>query len=138
MESIRFDRSYNVGQVATVITLVISLGVMIYQQGRFQATTETRLATGEAVRATYLPIVNGVVASTEVTNDRLNNIANAMADIRTSISGLGSEAGAIRERLVAIETKLEVVQPPQKLGFTVSPDAPQYPMRLETNAPELR
>lgn len=103
IDSPRFEAVFNLGQLMTMATFALSISGLIWWQSDFQANTRARIEAGEAVRAQYVPIVNGLAKAQEVTNSQLVHVSQTNRDLLKEITDLWREVVVIRERLAALE-----------------------------------
>lgn len=106
MDRPHFDPSFNLGHLINAAALALTLAGMIWWQSGFQTRTELRLDANDEVRRTYVPIVDAMKGSSEVTNDRLFRLGEALKELRDVGRDQIVESSKLRERLVAVETIL--------------------------------
>jgi hypothetical protein len=107
MQHIRFDPTVNFGQAITAAAFALSLMGMVWWESDFQATTKERLVSGEVARQKYVPVIEGIAKSQDVTNSRLENVAAALREVRDANRDVTEATSKIRERLSAIEAILD-------------------------------
>ena len=115
MNAPHFDSTITAGNVLTILAFVGGFGTFVvsqtWKQSAFQTSTELRLSVGEAIREKYLPTIDAIKQTLDVTNERLSTQAAALADQRNATRELVKETGAVRERLIAIEAVLKPRNP---------------------------
>lgn len=82
----RFDWSFNFGHVIQSLTTAAAVGGFIWWASDKLAGFEYRIAAGEVRAQTYIPIVNALVKSQDVQDERIGNIGDAIKGIRTDIA----------------------------------------------------
>lgn len=100
-----FDRTLNYGNVIQIfLLLVMIVGGGVYMV-RWQGDVENKLADAEAARVRYIPIVDALVKSDAIQDERMGNLADAVIEIRRSqvsitekLSQIGSSVAVIEER----------------------------------------
>lgn len=107
MQHPRYVAELNLGQIIQIVALMLTLGGMIWWQANFQSRTEIRLEATEAIRAKYVPIVDNVSRTQDVTNNQLVALSKALEELRDANRDLLQETTKVRERLAAIETVLK-------------------------------
>jgi hypothetical protein len=115
MDKPRFHNDINLGQAITAATFGMSLLAIVWHQSSFQAVTTKRLDVAEAINAQYTPIVQGMSTVQNVTNERLEGVSRALAEVRGAISVNAAETSKMAQRLSRIEALLP--EPQQRLGL---------------------
>lgn len=82
----RFDWSFNFGHVLTSLTTAAAVAGFIWWTSERIAGFEYRITAAEVRAQTYIPIVNGLVKSNDVQDERIGNITDALRGIRTDIA----------------------------------------------------
>ena len=111
MNAPHFESTITLGNVLLMISFIGGFGVFVvtqtWKQSAFQTSTELRLSVGEAIREKYLPTIDAIKQTLDVTNERLSSQAAALTEQRNATRELVKETGAVRERLIAIEAVLK-------------------------------
>ena len=99
----RFDWSFNFGHVLTSLTTAAAVGGFIWWSSDKIAGFEYRITAGELRAQTYIPIVNGLMKSQDVQDERIGNISEALKGIRSDIAENNRQA---RSELVEMNKSL--------------------------------
>lgn len=82
----RFDWSFNFGHVLTSLTTAAAVGGFIWWASDRIASFEFRISAAEVSAQTYIPIVNSLVKSQDVQDERIGNVVDAVKGVRNDIA----------------------------------------------------
>lgn len=113
---IKFERTLNLGQIITVLGFLISVGVLIWTQSKWQATVETHMLALEATQAEakisgkeardkYIPQIEDLRRSDDTQNDRIKMIGEALQDIRKSQSEIVTKVNELTVGIAEIRAQ---------------------------------
>lgn len=105
---IKYDATFNLGQLITAGSLVLTIGGMIWWQATFQSVTNERLMQSELARERYIPKIESLEKTQDTTIDRFSNVGNALREVRDVTRQLTEQTAGVRERLAKIETILKI------------------------------
>lgn len=112
----RFDWSFNFGHVIQSLTTAAAFGTFIWWASDKLAGFEYRITAAEVRAQTYVPIVNGLVKSQDVQDERIGNLSDAMKAVRTDIAEnnrqmrgelgeMNKNLGTMRENMAELRAK---------------------------------
>ena len=106
MGNVRFDPVFNIGNLATIATLLISILGMVWYLGGAQAEQQTQMERTMENRAKYIPMIDSLVAKSAAQELVISALITSSAEARADTRLLLQETARIRERLAAIEVIL--------------------------------
>lgn len=113
---IRFERTFNLGHVITVLGFILSVATLIWFQSKWQANVDTHMLTLEAVQAEakvagkeardkYIPLIETLGRSDDVQNDRIKMIGEALQEIRKSQSEIVTKVNELTVGIAEIRAQ---------------------------------
>lgn len=106
---IKFDWSINFGHLVMTAAFVVSIFSSVLYVAKTQAASEYSLKAGEEARAKYIPKIDALETAQKITENRFDNVAMALREVRTAIQQQSTTNITLSERLVSLETTLRFV-----------------------------
>jgi hypothetical protein len=107
--SLRFDRSINAGQVVQIVGLILTLGGGIWWGSERITKQEAAIAeikrdmdANVARTVAAVPKIDALDYENKVQNERIQNVAQQMAEMRKGNTEILSTLGTIRENIATI------------------------------------
>jgi len=115
------DPTVNVGTIIQALVLIGSLGTFAWMQAGLQAQYRSDLNVLKSSSDVYVPIINQMVKSDDIQNERIGNLTNAVTEIRKSSQETSLEVrksqnetnallGDIREDMATLKAQLNNVR----------------------------
>ncbi len=112
----RFDWSFNFGHVLTSLMTAAAVGGFIWWASDRIASFEFRIQAAEVRARTYVPLVNNLVKSQDLQDERIGNVVDAVKGVhsdiaennrqmRAEMSEMNKTLGAMRESMAELRAK---------------------------------
>lgn len=95
----------NVIQIFLLLVLIAGWGIYIV---RWQSSVDSKIAENEAARIRYIPIIEALVKSDAIQEERMGNMADAVIEMRRGQSALAEKLGTIGTSIAVIEERTKL------------------------------
>lgn len=109
LERVRWNPNITLGNLLSIGSTICAVVVFIWYSSARITTMEysiaSEVATSAAMRSKYIPVVEGIIKSDDVQNERLQNVADAIKDLRTSNLELVKVMGDLRVAIAILNSQ---------------------------------
>ena len=122
----RFDTTINYGHLLTALTIVLALGGGLIAQAREQARENAEIGLRitmleksttieiERIRSTamarvqqYMPLVDALVKSQDLQDERIANIVDGFKELRATTSSVATAVGEVKKDIAVMRAQMD-------------------------------